>query len=117
MSVTIYGIKNCDTMKKARSWLEGRGVAYRFHDYRVEGLEPERLASWREALGWEALVNRSSATWRQLPDADKAGIDGDKAAALMLANPTLIKRPLLDVDGKLTVGFKPDDYEAIFAGA
>ena len=117
MAVTIYGIKNCDTMKKARAWLEGHGVAYRFHDYRVEGLERERLAGWQQALGWEALVNRSSATWRQLPEKDKAGIDGESAAALMLANPTLIKRPVLDVDGKLTVGFKPGTYETLFAGA
>jgi len=112
MAVTIHGIKNCDTMKKARAWLEAHGVPYRFHDYRLEGLDPKKLAAWRDALGWETLLNRSSATWRQLPDADKADLDGDRAAELMLANPTLIKRPVLDVDGRLTVGFKPEIYEA-----
>jgi arsenate reductase (glutaredoxin) len=112
MTVTIYGIKNCDTMKKARAWLEGHGVAYRFHDYRVEGLDPLRLASWQNVLGWETLLNRASASWRQLPEADKAGIDADRASALMLTNPTLIKRPVLDVDGRLTIGFKPEIYVA-----
>ena len=116
MSVTIYGIKNCDTMKKARAWLDGRGVEFRFADYRVEGVDPKRLAAWRDTLGWEALLNRASTTWRQLPDADKAGIDEDKATALMLANPTLIKRPVLDVDGRFTVGFAPDLYDKAVVG-
>jgi len=104
-------------MKKARAWLAAHGVPHRFHDYRVDGLDPKKLAQWRHALGWETLLNRSSASWRQLPDADKAELDGDRAAALMLANPTLIKRPVLDVDGRLTVGFKPETYEAAVAAS
>lgn len=116
MIITMYGIKNCDTVKKARLWLEGRGLAYGFHDYRVDGLELTMIARWRDALGWEKLLNRSSTTFRDLPEADKAGLDAEKAIALMLAQPTMIKRPVLDVDGCLTVGFKPDAYEQAVAG-
>ena len=111
MTVTIYGIKNCDTVKKARSWLEGRGVAHRFVDFRVDGLDPGDLARWKGAVGWEKLLNKASATFRGLSDADKAGLDGKKALVLMQAHPTLIKRPVLDVGGKITVGFKPEIYE------
>lgn len=115
MSVTIYGIKNCDTMKKARAWLEARGVDYRFHDYRAEGLDAATLAGWSDALGWEKLLNKSSATFRGLADADKGDLDGNKAARLMLAEPTMIKRPVLDVDGAYAVGFRADVYEALFS--
>ena len=111
MTVTIYGIKTCDTVKKARTWLEGRGVAHRFVDYRAEGLDPKQLARWRDAVGWEKLLNKASTTFKELPDVDKAGLDEKKAIALMQAHPTLIKRPVLDVDGRVTVGFKPDLYE------
>ena len=116
MAITIYGIKTCDTMKKARAWLDGRGHAYRFHDYRAEGLEEATLSRWIGQVGWEKLLNRSSTTFRELSDADKADLDAGKAAALMLRQPTLIKRPVLDIDGGLTVGFRPDLYERKLAG-
>ena len=111
MTVTIYGIKTCDTVKKARNWLEGRGVEHRFVDYRAEGLDPKNLACWKAAVGWEKLLNKASTTFKELPDADKQGLDENKALALMQAHPTLIKRPVLDVNGDITVGFKPDIYE------
>jgi arsenate reductase len=111
MTVTIYGIKTCDTVKKALTWLDGKGVAHRFVDYRAEGLDPKNLARWKAAVGWEKLLNKTSTTFKELPDADKAGLDEKKAAALMQAHPTLIKRPVLDVDGTITVGFKPEIYE------
>jgi arsenate reductase len=114
MTVTIYGIPNCDTMKKARAWLDGRRVAYSFHDYRASGIERDRLRAWAGKVGWERLLNKASTTFRDLPDKDKAAIDEAKAIALMLAQPTMIKRPVLDKDGALTVGFKPDIYAAVF---
>ncbi len=110
-SVTIYGIKNCDTMKKARAWLDKRGVSYAFHDYKTEGVEKVRLEAWAKAVGWETLLNRAGTTFRKLPDKEKEGITEKKAIALMLAQPSMIKRPVLDVGGKLTVGFKPEIYE------
>ena len=117
MPVTIYGIPNCDTMKKARAWLEGHGVAYAFHDYRASGLEPETLDKWVERLGWEVLLNKASTSFRALPEKDRQGIDAARAKALMLANPTIIKRPILDFDGRLLVGFKPEIYAGAFPGA
>ncbi len=108
---TIYGIKNCDTMKKARAWLDGRGVAYDFHDYKSAGIDRDRLKSWCKAVGWDALLNRAGTTFRALPDADKAGLTEAKAITLMLAKPSMIKRPVLDLGGKLLVGFKPELYE------
>ena len=116
MTVIIYGIKTCDTVKKARNWLEGRGVEHRFVDYRAEGLDPKNLARWEAAVGWEKLLNKASTTFKDLSDADKQGLDERKATALMQANPTLIKRPVLDVDGRITVGFKPESYEQAVAG-
>ncbi len=110
MTVTIYGIKNCDTMKKARSWLDEHGVAYRFHDYKTEGLDATLLAGWVKELGWEVLLNRAGTTFRALPDAEKQDLDAKKAQALMLAQPSMVKRPVLDVNGRLTVGFKPEIY-------
>ncbi len=107
----MYGIPNCDTIKKARVWLEGHGVGYVFHDYRAQGLEADRLAAWIEELGWEVLLNKSSATFRALPEADRQGLDAEKAKALMLANPTMIKRPVLDLGNRLLVGFRPDVYQ------
>src|ERR1700760_3443546 len=98
VSITIYGIKNCDTMKKARAWLDGHGVAYAFHDYKTVGIDRAHLAQWARAVGWEVLLNRAGTTFRKLPDADKAGIDEAKAIGLMLAQPSMIKRPVLDVD-------------------
>ena len=111
MPVTIYGIPNCDTMKKARAWLDGHGVAYAFHDYRASGLEPERLNAWVDKLGWEVLLNKASTSFRALPDEDRRNLDAKRAKALMLANPTMIKRPVLDLGDRLLVGFKPDVYE------
>ncbi|MBV9834995.1 MAG: ArsC family reductase [Alphaproteobacteria bacterium] len=108
--ITIYGIKNCDTMKKARAWLDGRGVAYAFHDYKASGIERARLQGWAKAVGWETLLNRAGTTFRKLPEADKDGLNESKAIALMLAQPSMIKRPVLDLGDRLLVGFKPDDY-------
>jgi arsenate reductase len=109
-SITIYGIKNCDTMKKARAWLDGHGVAYVFNDCNNEGIAKDRLKDWCGELGWETLLNRAGTTFRKLPDADKEGLNERKALALMLAQPSMIKRPVLDVGGKLLVGFKPEIY-------
>jgi len=112
--ITIYGIKACDTMKKARAWLDAHGVGYVFHDYKVEGIDERRLKGWAKEVGWETLLNRAGTTFRKLPDAEKTGLDEAKAIALMLAQPSMIKRPVLDVDGKLIVGFKPETYAAQF---
>jgi len=110
-AVTIYGIKNCDTMKKARAWLDGHGVAYQFHDYKAAGIDRGRLEGWVREVGWEVLLNRAGTTFRGLPEKDKEGLTEKKAVALMLAQPSMIKRPVLDVGGKLLVGFKPEAYE------
>ncbi len=109
-SVTIYGIKNCDTMKKARAWLDAHGVAYAFHDYKAEGIDTRRLEKWAKDLGWETLLNRAGTTFRKLPDKARADLTEKKAIALMLAQPSMIKRPVLDVGGALIVGFKPEIY-------
>lgn len=114
MTVTIYGIKNCDTMKKARTWLDNQGVAYRFHDYKAEGIDRAHLDAWCKEAGWEIVLNRAGTTFRNLPDADKQNLDADKAIALMLAQPSMIKRPVLEANGNLSIGFKPDLYEALF---
>jgi len=108
--VTLYGIKNCDTMKKARAWLDDHGIAYDFHDYKVAGIERAQLERWSKELGWETLLNRAGTTFRKLPDADKNGLNERKAIALMLAQPSMIKRPVLDLGSRLLVGFKPDLY-------
>ena len=111
MPITIYGIKNCDTMKKARAWLGERGVGYAFHDYKSAGIERERLEGWCKKVGWETLLNRAGTTFRKLPDKDKQGLDASKAMALMLAQPSMIKRPVLDLGGgRLIVGFTPEGY-------
>ncbi|MDX3928202.1 MAG: ArsC family reductase [Shinella sp.] len=114
MAVTIHGIKNCDTMKKARNWLDANGIAYRFHDYKAEGIEEAALRRWVDALGWETVLNRAGTTFRALADFEKQALDADKAITLMLAQPSMIKRPILDVDGKLLAGFKPDLYAETF---
>ena len=113
--VTIYGIKNCDTMKKARGWLDARGVAYVFHDYKTEGVDRANLERWVREVGWETLLNRAGTTFRALPDKSKAGLTEQKAIALMQAQPAMIKRPVLDLGGTLLVGFKPEQYEKAFA--
>jgi arsenate reductase (glutaredoxin) len=112
----IYGIKNCDTMKKARAWLDKRGVEYSFHDYKTAGIERDRLERWSKKVGWEALLNRNGTTFRKLADKDKSRLDAGKAVALMLAQPSMIKRPVLELGGgKLLVGFSPATYEGSVA--
>jgi arsenate reductase len=110
VSITMYGIKNCDTIKKARDWLADHGLGYDFHDYKAVGIDAATLEHWAGVVGWPVLLNRAGTTFKKLPDADKADIDQAKAIALMVAQPSMIKRPVLDVDGKLLVGFKPDLY-------
>jgi len=119
-TVTIYGIPNCDSVKKARTWLDERRITYRFHDFRAEGVDREWLEAWVQALGWETVLNKSSTTFKHLPEEKKVGLTQAKATVLMLASPTMIKRPVLDLgladpDGRYAVGFKPDAYKQIFA--
>ena len=116
-AITIYGIKNCDTMKKARAWLDKSGVGYAFHDYKASGIERARLEQWSNKVGWETLLNTSGTTFRKLPEKDKAGLTEKKALALMGEQPSIIKRPVLDLGGgKLLVGFKPEIYDDAFVG-
>lgn len=115
MTVTIYGIKNCDTMKKARAWLDKKGVAYSFHDYKTSGIDKAKLEGWAKKAGWEALLNRAGTTFRKLPEKDKASVNEKKAIALMLEQPSMIKRPVLELPGgKLLVGFKLEEYQKAF---
>jgi Spx/MgsR family transcriptional regulator len=116
MVATIYGIKNCDTMKKARTWLEGHGVAYDFHDYKAVGIDRAHLERWIDEAGWETVLNRAGTTFRKLPDAAREGLNREKAIALMLDQPSMIKRPVLEADDKLLIGFKPEIYERTFEG-
>jgi len=111
MATTLYGIKNCDTMKKARAWLESRGVKYEFHDYKSAGVDRQALERWCKELGWEILLNRAGTTFRKLPEAYKQGLDAHKAKTLMFVYPSLIKRPVLDHNGHLLAGFKPELYQ------
>jgi arsenate reductase (glutaredoxin) len=113
--ITIYGIKNCDTMSKARKWLDDHKVNYQFHDYRVDGIDRSHVQSWIKALGWEKVLNRASATFRELPAAAKESLTEAKAIALMLDQPTMIKRPVLEAGEQLLIGFKPDAYETAFS--
>lgn len=115
VAITLYGIRNCDTMKKARAWLDDRQIAYRFHDYKAEGIDASSIGRWIEVLGWETVLNRSGTTFRALAPTDKADLTAQKAVALMLAQPSMIKRPILDLDGRYLAGFKPDLYEAAFS--
>ena len=112
---TLYGIRNCDTMKKARAWLDGHGVAYAFHDYKTQGIDRAHLEAWCKELGWEVLLNRAGTTFRKLPDPEKENLTERKAVALMLAQPSMIKRPVLDLGGRRVVGFKPEIYASTFA--
>lgn len=111
MSITVYGIPNCDTVKKARTYLDGRGIAYTFHDYKKAGVDAAHLKRWIKEVGWETLLNKAGTTFKKLADADKADIDEDKAIALMLANPSMIKRPVVEGGKNLLVGFKPEVYD------
>ena len=115
MIVTLFGIPNCDTVKKARVWLGENGVEYLFHDYKKAGIDRARLEGWVAEHGWETILNRAGTTFRALPDADKAGLDADRAVALMLAQPSMIKRPVLDLGDRTLVGFKPDRYLEVLA--
>ena len=115
MAIRIYGIKNCDTMKKARAWLDKNKVEHSFHDYKTAGIDRDRLERWSKKVGWETLLNRAGTTFKKLPDKDIAGLTESKAIALMLAQPSMIKRPVLESGGKLLVGFKPDAYRAALA--
>ena len=111
LGVTIYGIKNCDTMKKARSWLERQGVQYEFHDYKASGIDAARLTRWAGEVGWETLLNRAGTTFRKLPEGQKTDLSERTAIALMIEQPSMIKRPVLETNGRIVVGFKPDLYE------
>lgn len=112
--ITVHGIKACDTMKKARAWLDERGVVYAFHDYKTAGVDRATLERWIGEAGWETLLNRAGTTFKKLPEASKQGLDAEKAIALMIAQPSMIKRPVVEGAGKLLVGFKPDVYAAAF---
>jgi arsenate reductase (glutaredoxin) len=113
--VTIYGIKNCDTMKKARAWLDQHAIAYAFHDYKSAGVDRGALEAWAKQVGWETLLNRAGTTFRALPDEKKEGLSEKKAVALMLAQPSMIKRPVLTIGDRMLVGFKPEQYGMAFA--
>lgn len=113
MTITLYGIPNCDTVKRARVYLDGRGVAYHFHDYKKAGIEKADLERWSKQVSWEKLLNKAGTTFKKLPDADKTDIDETKAIALMLANPSMIKRPVVEDGETLLVGFKPEAYDAV----
>lgn len=114
MSVTLYGIPNCDTVKKARKWLDGKGVSYAFHDYKKQGADPAKLAGWVAEAGWEKVLNRAGTTFKKLPDADKEGLDAGKAVQVMAANPSAIKRPIVEYPGGLLVGFKESEWAEAF---
>ncbi len=114
MSITLYGIPNCDTVKKARNWLDARGTIVTFHDYKKAGADAGKLAAWCDALGWETVLNRAGTTFKKLPEVDKIGLDQAKAIALMLAQPSMIKRPVVEHPGGLLIGFKPDQWDAAF---
>ena len=113
MRITIYGIRNCDTMKKSRAWLESHGIEYAFHDYKEAGIDEARLQTWMKSAGWETLLNRAGTTFRKLPDTAKADLDARKALKLMLAQPSMIKRPVLERGKTLLVGFSPEKYAAL----
>ncbi len=114
MTVILHGIRQCDTMKRARAWLEAHGIDYRFHDYKTAGITPETLGKWADQVGWETLLNRAGTTFRKLPEAERADLDESRALALLAAHPSAIKRPVLDRDGALLVGFSPEKYAAAF---
>jgi len=112
VTIHFYGIPNCDTVKKARAWLDGEGVDYAFHDYKKEGADPARLQRWVKAKGWEVLLNRAGTTFRKLPDEAKEGLDAQKAITLMVEQPSMIKRPVVEYPAGLLVGFKEAEWQA-----
>jgi Spx/MgsR family transcriptional regulator len=111
--LTMFGIKNCDTIKKARAWLDAHGVAYRFHDYKIEGIDRQSLETWCRSAGWETVCNRAGTTFKKLPESQREGLTVAKAIALMVEHPSMIKRPVLDIDGTIVVGFSPDEYQRV----
>jgi len=113
----MYGIRNCDTIRKARAWLDSRGIGYDFHDYKTAGIDEARLRGWVAELGWEKLLNRAGTTFRKLPDADRHGLDEDKAVALMLAQPSMLRRPVVDLGDRRLVGFDPAAWAAAIPAA
>lgn len=115
MTMILYGIPNCDTVKKARRWLDDQGIAYRFHDFRKDGLDPDRLQGWIDALGWEKLLNKAGTTFRKLPDEAKQGLDAASAKALMIEQPAMIRRPVVEAADGLSIGFSADQWQARFA--
>ena len=112
MSITVYGIPSCDTVKKARGWLDSRGLTYTFHDYKKAGIEPDKLAVWCHAVGWESVLNRAGTTFRKFPEAERVDLDEAKAIALMVASPSAIRRPVVEHAGGLLIGFNPEEWEA-----
>ena len=114
MTPTLYGIRNCDTVKKARAWLDARGVEHLFHDYKTAGIDRPRLVAWTGELGWEKVLNRAGTTFRKLPDAEKEGLDESRAIDLMLAQPSMIRRPVLDLGDRRAIGFREQDYADAF---
>ncbi|MCG8316334.1 MAG: ArsC family reductase [Pseudomonadales bacterium] len=114
MSTIMYGIKNCDTIKKARKWLDESSIEFQFHDFRKDGISPEKIKGWINAVGWEVLLNKRGTTWRQLDEKVKANVDEASAIDMMLDNPAIIKRPVLETNGQITVGFKPEEYAKLF---
>jgi Spx/MgsR family transcriptional regulator len=114
LSITLYGIPNCDTVKKARNWLDGKGISYAFHDYKKQGADPAKIAGWVDQAGWEKVLNRAGTTFRKLPDADRQGLDARKAVGVMAANPSAIKRPIVEYPGGLLVGFKEAEWAEAF---
>ena len=114
MAVVVYGIPNCDTVKKARAWLDARGIAYTFHDYKKQGADPAKLADWQRQAGWEKVINCAGPTFRKLPEADREGLDAARAVAVMVANTSCIKRPIVEHPGGLLVGFKEPEWAAAF---
>lgn len=113
-SAKLYGIKNCDTVKKARQWLAKEGIEHQFYDFRSDGLNKAQIELWRRHISWELLLNKRSTTWKQLSEADRKGVNSDTINQLLLTNPTLIKRPVLEYSGKVHLGFKPPEYDVIF---
>lgn len=114
MTATLYGIPNCDTVKKARTWLDAHGVKYRFHDFKKEGIDKTQLKGWVDQAGLNVVLNKAGTTFRALPDAERENLTEAKARKLMVENPSLVKRPVLEKDGRLFIGFKPDEYAVIF---
>ena len=112
--ITVFGIKNCDTIKKARNWLTDQGIEYQFHDFRANGIDRDRIETWIQQAGWETVLKRRGTTWRKLDAAIQDTVNRDNVAALLAEHPAMIKRPVLDIDGDISIGFKPDLYQSIF---